>query len=134
VEDQEVEATSEELRCMGMPDDDDEAKDVPFEDSIDYRQVSRLDQEPPIVSPVPRLIHDVRALMKIFEADTPAQLLLRPANGAYSVVYGGGNASGEGFGLIISPLGMKSLFKMGFWCLEASENSSNWRKFKNLLE
>jgi hypothetical protein len=110
-----------------MSDDNDETNDTLFGNPSNYRQDSRSDQEPPTVSPVPRLIHDVNALMKIFEADTPAQqLLLRPANGAYLVVYGGGDASGKGFGSIVSPLGMRSLFKMGFWCSEASENSSNW--------
>lgn len=134
LEDLEVDSTSEELRYLGMSDDNDESDATLFGDLRDYRQDYRSDQEPHTVSPVPRLIHDVSALLKIFEADTPAQLLVRPANGAYSVVYGGGDASGEGFGSIVSPLGMRSLFKMGFWCSEASENSSNWREFKNLLE
>jgi hypothetical protein len=29
---------------------------------------------------------------------------------------------------------MDPLFKMGFWCTEFSEKSSNWREFQNLLE
>jgi len=51
-----------------------------------------------------------------------------------SVVYGGGDASGEGFGSLTRPLGMPPLFRGGFWCSEVSDKSSNFWEFKNLLE
>lgn len=90
--------------------------------------------EPPTVHLVPRMKQDIEALGQIFAGDTPAQLLLRPVQGATSIAYGGGDASGEGYGAWVLSLGMKPLFKMGFWCSEASEKSSNWQEFHNLLE
>jgi len=95
---------------------------------------TECDDKPALVHPVPRLGSNINALMAIFKGETPAQLLLQPVRGAFSVVYGSGNASGEGFGSLVLPLGMEPLFKMGFWCSEASEKSSNWREFRNLLE
>jgi len=50
------------------------------------------DEEPATVLVVPRLQDDVFALKQIFSAEVPAQLLLRPAHGAYAVIYGGGDA------------------------------------------
>jgi hypothetical protein len=90
--------------------------------------------EPPTVVLVCRLLSDALALQQIFEGDIPAQVILQPVRGAYSVVYSGGDASGKGFGTLVTPLGMDPLFKMGFWCTEFSEKSSNWREFQNLLE
>lgn len=126
--------TLEELILLDVLDPEDNAGVLLDKAVLDSQQRGHSDQEPPTVSPVWRLKHDVDALMKIFEGDAPAQLLLRPAKGAYSVVHGGGDASGKGFGSLVSPLGMESLFKMGLWCSEAPENSSNWREFKSLLE
>jgi hypothetical protein len=98
--------------------DDDESDSVP----------------PPLVSPVPRLVDDVAAMQQFFQGSTPMQLILRPVRGCLLVVYGGGDASGEGFGSLLSPLGMPPLYQMGFWSSEISEKSSNWREFHNLLE
>jgi len=54
-------------------------------------QSVRCDEGPPTVLPVPRLWDDVAALKHIFAVEVPAQLLLRPAHGAYAVIYGGGD-------------------------------------------
>lgn len=64
----------------------------------------------------------------------PLRVILRPARGAYSVAYGGSDASGEGYGTLVTPLGMAPLFRMGLWCSETSEKSSNWQELRNLLE
>jgi len=91
-------------------------------------------EPPPMVSPVPRLADDVRALKMVFAGDTPVHSIIRPVRGAFCVVYGGGDAAGEGFGSKWNPLGMETLAETGFWCSEASEQTSNWREFRNLLE
>jgi hypothetical protein len=59
---------------------------------------------------------------------------VRPVVGAFYVAYGAGDASGEGFGASIHPLGLRPLLRHGFWCTEAAEESSNWREFRNLLD
>ena len=108
--------------------------DLDLGEQLPPRSSSATQGEPPMVVPVPRLQFDVAAMQKIFAGDTPAQVILRPVRGAYSIVYGGGDASGEGYGTLVTPLGMEPLFQMGFWCCEFSEKSSNWREFRNLLE
>ncbi len=133
-EDAEAVFTLEERVLFDLLDMEDDNVSPLNEAFLSSQQMGHSEQEPPTVSAVPRLEHDVKALTKNFQHDTPAQLLLRPARGAFSVVYGGGDASGEGFGSLVSPLGMEPLFNMGFWCSESSEHSSNWREFKNLLE
>lgn len=90
--------------------------------------------EPEFVEPVPRLARDVASLRRLFHGPVPLQVIARPAKGARCVCYGGGDASGEGFGSLMSPLSMPPLFRTGFWCSEISEKSSNYREFKNLLE
>lgn len=82
----------------------------------------------------PRLIDDVQALQRFFAPDVPVQVLVRPVAGACYVAYGAGDASEEGFGSRIRPLGMEPLLRRGFWCTEDSENSSNWREMRNLLD
>jgi len=75
----------------------------------------RADSPPPLVMPVPRLHSDIDALDKIFAGDTPIQAIERPVSGARCVVFGGGDASGEGFGSLTSPFGMPPLLRRGFW-------------------
>jgi hypothetical protein len=86
---------------------------------------------PKTVAAVPRLQSDMDALEKIFSGDTPIQSIERPVSGARSVAFGGGDASGEGFGSLLSPLGMEPLMHWGFW---VCNESSNWREMRNLLE
>ena len=92
-------------------------------------------EDPPTnITPVPRLALDIAALLKLFEGATPIQEIVRPVRGATCVLYGRGDASGEGFGSQTTPLGMPPLVRKGFWCTAESEESSNHREFKNLLE
>ena len=103
-----------------------------------FMDVLALDPSPAIsgippktVGTVPRLQSDMDALEKIFSGDTPIQSIERPVSGARSVAFGGGDASGEGFGSLLSPLGMEPLMRRGFW---VCNESSNWREMRNLLE
>jgi hypothetical protein len=89
---------------------------------------------PDTVAKLPRLREDVAALRTFFEPESPVQCIVRPVEGAYYVAYGAGDASGEGFGASIHPLGLRPLLRHGFWCTEAAEESSNWREFRNLLD
>ena len=89
---------------------------------------------PKWVKPVPLLKSDVAVLQRFFAEDTPLQVLVRPVEGAIYVAYGAGDASGEGFGSRVKPLGLQPLLRRGFWCTEASEESSNWRELRNLVD
>jgi hypothetical protein len=91
------------------------------------------DKNPPeTVALVPRLQSDMNALENIFMGDTPIQVIEHPVLGAWSLAFGGGDALGEeGFGSLISPLGMPPLLSQGFWNVTGS---SNWREMRNLLE
>jgi hypothetical protein len=89
---------------------------------------------PPLIQPVPRLKEDVRVLQLFFNSPTPVQIIVRPVCGASLVAYGGGDASGEGFGGQMQPLGMQPLLRRGFWCPVDSNESSNWRELRNLID
>jgi hypothetical protein len=71
------------------------------------------------------------ALDKIFTGNTPIQVIERPVSGAGCVIFGGGDASREGFGSLTSPMGMPPFLHHGFWGVLGS---SNWHEFQNLLE
>jgi hypothetical protein len=108
---------------------DDEEAAMPFvagfEDKTGPRSAC-ADSPPPLVMPVPRLHSDIDALDKIFSGD-----IERPVSGACCVVFGGGDASGEGFGSLTSPLGMPPLLRRGFWGVLGT---SHWREMRNALE
>jgi hypothetical protein len=93
-----------------------------------------MPEAPSWVTPVPRLADDVEVLLKFFALPTPVQIIVRPVQGACYVAYGAADASGEGFGSSLHPLGMAPLLRQGFWCTEASEQSSNWRELRNLVD
>jgi hypothetical protein len=86
----------------GFDDGDDEGDKFGCQ-AIDDRQA------PPTITKIPRLAQDVRALGQFFDPPTPVQVIVRPVAGACYVVYGAGDASGEGFGSKIHPLGMQPL-------------------------
>ena len=92
----------------------------------DANPLQGADKDPPeTVASVPCLQLDMNALEKIFMGDTPIQVIERPVSGARSLAFGGGDASGEGFGSLISPLDMPPLLRQGFWNVTGS---SNWRE------
>jgi len=89
---------------------------------------------PDYVEPVPRLREDVRILRIFFSPPSPVQVIARPVEGSSLVVYGGGDASGEGFGGQLRQKGMRPLLRRGFWCPADADNSSNWRELRNLID
>jgi hypothetical protein len=100
---------------------------------------STTTQVPTTCLPVPRLTSDVDTLLKLFSGTSPIMIPIRPTR-LVSLVYGFGDASGEGFGSAFS-LGRSSgsLFgkmrvRRGFWCTSISEEASNYREFHNLLD
>jgi len=84
------------------------------------------EKPPAYVQPVPQLCRDITAMQTLLCSETPLQVILHPVWGACSVVYGGGDASGEGFGSITFAQGLPPLMWKGFWCMEVSERSSNF--------
>jgi hypothetical protein len=86
------------------------------------------------INKIPLLRIDVDILLKFFSHPNPVQVIFRPIRGAAYVAYGAGDASGEGFGSNIHPLGLAPLLRHGFWCTEDSEQSSNWRELRNLVD
>jgi hypothetical protein len=105
-----------------------------FDPELLLEGVKEEPKAPPRVLPVPRLGDDVAVLLQFFAPSTPVQIIVRPVQGACYVAYGAADASGEGFGSALHPLGMEPLLRQGFWCTEASEQSSNWRELRNLLD
>ena len=98
---------------------------------------SNLIDELPKVPVTRRLVRDVMALSRIFRGDTPFQVIERPVAGVHCVFYGGGDASGEGFGAKLSQasnLVGSARTVQGFWCSEVSEQSSNYRELRNAFD
>jgi hypothetical protein len=89
---------------------------------------------PPWITKLPLLRVDVKVIRKFFAHANPVQVIVRPIQGAAYVAYGAGDASGEGFGANIHPLGLPPLLRHGFWCTEQSEQSSNWHELRNLVD
>jgi hypothetical protein len=89
---------------------------------------------PPWITKLPILKMDADVLRQFFAHPKPVQVIFRPIQGAAYVAYGAGDASGEGFGANIHPLGLPPLLRHGFWCTEDSEQSSNWRELRNLVD
>jgi hypothetical protein len=101
----------------------------------DYRQ--EPGQKPPInLNTVPRLLLDVRAIRAILRGPTPIMRILRPRS-SVKVFYGFGDASGEGYGKAMRNAECQGKIdfdsEYGFWCSEISEESSNFREFRNFL-
>jgi hypothetical protein len=126
-----------EIECdtqLGMEEPDDDETWFSLMDHHEFGNF-KSDKAPPTwVKAVPRLWEDIRILQLFFDPPTPLQVIVCPVEGASFVAYGGGDASGEGFGGQMSPLGLKPLLRRGFWCASDSENSSNWRELRNLVE
>jgi hypothetical protein len=90
------------------------------------------DVEPPVVVwEVPRLGHDVDALLWLMKGSKPRIRKYRFKTSA-GVTYGFGNASGRGFGATFQVNG-QILFEYEQWTTADTENSSNWRELNNLV-
>jgi hypothetical protein len=124
----------EEIECSLDYLHEDELDDLSLGSIQEINAVPSLNDPPSMVKAAPRLKEDVRILRMFFDPPSPVQVLVRPVQGSSFVAYGGGDASGEGFGGEMLPLGMKPLLRRGFWCKADAENSSNWRELRNLID
>ena len=99
-----------------------------------------------ITTAVPRLIEDVKALLKLTDFELPPLRVVRPSM-VVSVFYGFGDASGKEFGGTISANyncaealsdiqeGKDGLrFRVGVWNAEERLESSNYKELCNLVE
>jgi hypothetical protein len=82
---------------------------------------------------------DLMAMGSFLQQSKPIMIVLRPVPGHYSMVYGFVDAPGEGFGGLTryKDQSFRSILasaRIGFWCNEISEKSSNFREFRNLKE
>jgi hypothetical protein len=112
---------------------------TPDEESGVYVLESDYQQEPgqrptSNLQAVPRLLLDVRPIRAILSGPTPIMRILRTRS-SVNVFYGFGDASGEGYGKAMRKAGRRGRidFEYGFWCSEISEESSNFREFRNFL-
>jgi hypothetical protein len=102
-------------------------------DWMGVEEVAPEEEAPVTVSAVPRLRHDVEALLKLLEPERPPLKRVR-AKATAKVYYGFGDASGCGFGATIQ-IGDEIVYKYGPWSSEVTETkSSNWRELNNLVE
>jgi hypothetical protein len=86
-----------------------------------------------MVKAVPRLKHDVDAILKLMEPEKPPLKRVR-AKATGKVYDGFGDASGCGFGTTIQ-IRDGIIVKYGQWTQEVTKkSSSNWRELNNLLE
>ena len=86
---------------------------------------------PDTVTPVKRLINDVKALKELTKMDKPP-VVIKQSNKIFVVKYGFGDASGGGFGSTIQD---KSGLKImsGTWNESGSKKSSNFRELSNFV-
>ncbi len=80
----------------------------------------------------PRLKSDVEALQVLMKGDKPPLRQIR-GESCSQVLYGFGDTSGSAFGTILGKDG-KIYYEYGQWCSEESEQSSNWRELKNVVD
>jgi hypothetical protein len=87
-------------------------------------QQEELPQPPKLVKPVHQLSWDLRALTRMFNEDTPSEVLLRAAR-VYSILYGFADASGAGFrSTVLGADGIR--YRIGTWESDVDEDSSNF--------
>ena len=94
-------------------------------------------QSPVEVTPVPRLVFDLKALKELFQSKSPTLRLVR-GNHVKSVIYGFADASGDGFGSsweIKNSNGKNTIhYRYGLWGDSSEGTSSNFRELANLVE
>jgi hypothetical protein len=83
---------------------------------------------------LPRLFDDMEFLTQFFESATPPKVRVRSRLLLIMVVYGFGDASGQGFGSTFTVANGVS-YRIGVWKPDESEQSSNWQEFtSNVVE
>lgn len=114
--------TSKEMRAtlseMGCPEET-------------YGNYNANAKPPTRVQGVPRLQHDIRALLELFEGNEVVRRQVRLSKMAVAR-YGFGDASGQGFGSTLQ-LDDRILYRYGQWASHVSDESSNFRELTNLV-
>jgi hypothetical protein len=119
----------------GAVDDDEEGlDDLPFDEArrVFTRRHQDADQ-PTKVKVVDRLADDLTALKTLFDHDKPPRRLVR-GKAIKEAEYGFGDASGKGFGASWEVRNGELYYRLGTWGTDMSNQSSNLRELKNLLE
>jgi hypothetical protein len=87
---------------------------------------------PKQVRMVPRLRDDVQAMLTLTNSEKPVNRVVRHGK-TVNVIYGFGDASGEGYGSSIL-INEKIYWRSGVWRQTIKDESSNFRELKNLVE
>ena len=98
-------------------------------------RVSSLDA-PANVSMSNRMGTDLEALNRFFDQEEPPRRRVR-GNARLEVYYGFGDASGAGFGATLDQISGQptdTFYRFGQWCSAESEESSNYRELRNLVD
>ena len=91
-------------------------------------------EAPAEVKLMPRMGPDVSALERFFSTKLPPLRVIR-GRVVLEAFYGFGDASGTGFGASFDGDTSKQIFyRFGQWCTSVSEESSNYRELRNLVE
>jgi hypothetical protein len=90
-------------------------------------------EEPVLVTAVPQLFYDVKALQPLTKETTPPFCIVRLTQ-VQAVRYGFGDASGSGFGAMFSGSGGEVLYRHCIWGSDAEGSSSNWKELTKLVE
>jgi hypothetical protein len=91
-------------------------------------------EAPTEVKLMPRMGPDVSALERFFSTQLPPLRVIR-GRVVLEAFYGFGDASGTGFGASFDGDTSKQIFyRFGQWCTSVSEESSNYRELRNLVE
>ena len=86
---------------------------------------------PARVAFVKRLLSDMRRLERFFDREEPTKVNMRAKN-CHQVIYGVGDASGDGFGdSFLTKDGLS--YHIGIWNDNVSNRFSNYREFRNFL-
>lgn len=88
---------------------------------------------PPHVFPVPRLHDDIECLLSLFESENPKVRFIR-SKFVTVVLYGFGDASGEGFGATIQDKTSGVRMRYGIWGRDRNTLTLNYRELANLVE
>ena len=98
-----------------------------------YSRQHQSEDKPTKVEVVDRLAGDLIALKTLFDHDTPPRRLVR-GKAIKEAQYGFGDASGKGFGASWEVRNAELYYRLGTWGEDMSDQSSNLRELKNLVE
>jgi len=122
------------LMAGAVDDDEDGLEDLPFDEARRiYTRRNQAEEKPTEVKVVDRLANDLTALKVLFDHAAPPRRLVR-GKAIKEVQYGFGDASGKGFGASWEVKNGELYYRLGTWGEDMSDQSSNLRELKNLVE